>query len=147
MCSVLVGEADHRAVGCGTCRTAGIGEQHQCRQPGCFGLVGHQLDEDPAETDGLRRQIDTAQVVARCRCVSFVEDEVDGGEHGSETVGKLRVPWDAVRGVVVAQLAFGSHDPRMAQRRWGAIEPASPSSNSLDGGARNRRFGLLEIVG
>lgn len=43
--------------------------------------------------------------------------------------------------------SIDSSAPRMAQRRWGAIEPASPSSNSLDGGARNRRFGLLEIVG
>ncbi len=55
--AVLVGEADHRAVGRGAGRAAGLGEQHQGEQADRLGLVGHELDEHPAEADRLARQV------------------------------------------------------------------------------------------
>ncbi len=75
--AVLVGEADHRAVGGGAGRPPGFGEQHEGEQADRFGLVGHELDEHPPEADRLAREVDAGEAVAGGRGVPFGEDQVD----------------------------------------------------------------------
>ena len=75
--AVLVGEPDQRPVGGGAGRLAGFGEQHQREQADGFGLVGHELDEDPAEPDRLAREVDAREGIAGLGGVPFGVDEVD----------------------------------------------------------------------
>ena len=55
--AILLGQPDHRAVRVRPGFAPRVREQHECEQSHRFGLVGHQLDEHPTETDGLRREI------------------------------------------------------------------------------------------
>jgi hypothetical protein len=45
--AVLVGEEHHRPVGCRACGASRLGEQEQREEAECFGLVGHQVREQP----------------------------------------------------------------------------------------------------
>ena len=151
--AVLVGESDHRAVRVGAGGSAGVGEQHEGEQAGRFGFVGHQLDEDAAESDGLGGEVDSCQLVAGGGGVAFGEHEVDRGQDGVEPVRELGVAWDPVGGVVVAELAFGADDP-LGDRRFGddegvgdlgGIQAAEESQGERDlGVGRQRRVAAQE---
>jgi len=74
-------------------------------------LVGHQRGEHGREADRLR-----AQLAPRRRPVAGVEDEVDGGVHRPESVGKKvlgrHAEWDAC----VADLPLRAHEPLRERR-------------------------------
>ena len=78
--AVLVGEQHELAVTEPGLATRVV-EQHHREQAVRLGLVGHQLDERPAEPQRLRREVGPA-------AVALVEDEVHDGEHGGEPVGE-----------------------------------------------------------
>ena len=121
--AVLVGEPDQRPVGGGASRLPGFGEQHQREQADGFGLVGHELDEDPAEPDRLAREVDAGEGIAGLGRVPFGVDEVDGREHRVQPVGKLGGTGHAVGRVVVAQLPLRADDP-LGERGLGQEEGA-----------------------
>ena len=125
----------------------GFGEQHEGEEADGFGLVGHELGEHASEADGFTREVDAGEAVAGGRGVPFGVDEVDRGQHGVEPVGQLGGGRDAVGGVVVAQLAFGAHDP-LGERGLGdekgagdlgGVEPAEEAQRERDLGVGGER--------
>ena len=75
------------------------------------------------------------------------EDEVDRGEHGTEPVRQFGRPGNAVRGVVVAELALGPDDPLRHRglgdderaRDLGGVEPAEQTQREGDLRVRMQR--------
>jgi len=104
--AVLVGETDHRPIAIRAGGSSSVGEHHQGEQADRFGLVGHELDEHPGQPDRFGREVGAHQFCARGRRVAFGENDRDGGEHHIEAVWQLGGAQDAIRRVVVSQLAF-----------------------------------------
>ena len=50
-------------------RATGLGQQQQRQQPDRLGLVGHQLDQQAGQADGLGAQVVAHEVVAGRRAV------------------------------------------------------------------------------
>ncbi len=61
---VLLGQRDERAALGRACRPARLGQEHEREEPRRLRLVGQQLVEQAAETDGLRGQIGVVKVGA-----------------------------------------------------------------------------------
>ena len=94
--AILVAEEDHRVVR--ESRVAPrVVDEHQREQPVHLGLVGHQLGERAAEPDRLRSEVASP-------AVALVEDQVDDGEHGGQSIGEQMGRRDAKR--IPAALIF-----------------------------------------
>ena len=114
--AVLIGEADERPVGGGAGRPPCVGQQHQRQEAVRLGLVGHELDQQPAEPDGLVAQLATDEGVTGGGGVALVEDEVDHGEHRPQPGRQLGVGRHPVGDVVGADLLLGPHQPLRHRR-------------------------------
>ncbi len=120
---LLVGQRHQRAVGGGARRTPGLDEQHEREQAQHLRLVGHELDQEPAEADRFGAEVLADQPVARTRRVALGEDEVDDGQHGAQPVGQLGLVRHPVGDPRVADLALGPDNP-LRHRRLGHQEGA-----------------------
>ena len=101
--------------------TARLFEEHQRQQPDRLGLVGHQVDQQPAETDSLLGQLLADQPFTRASGVALVEDQVDDGENGREAVRQVGLFGDPVGDTGVSDLALGPHQS-LGHRRLGDQE-------------------------
>src|ERR1700730_9483139 len=80
--AVLVSEQDEFAVR-GRARGASrLDEQHEREQSHDLRFVGYELDQEASEADGLHAKLLADKAVTRTRRVTFVEDEIDDGQHG-----------------------------------------------------------------
>jgi hypothetical protein len=62
--AVLVREEHDAPVGGHAGRATGLGQQQQRQQPDRLGLVGHQLDQQAGQADGLGAQVLAYEIVA-----------------------------------------------------------------------------------
>ena len=124
---ILVGERHEVAAGGRPGRAARLDEQHQREQPQDLRLVGHELGEQPAETDGLGAQVGADELRSRAGRVALVEDEVDDGQHGLQPAGEVGRGGDAVRDLA----RRGSCPwPGPAAAPWSAPAPGRPRAIS-----------------
>ena len=79
--AILVGERDQGSVRAGTCRQAGLGEQHQGEQAGYLAIAGQQTVQEPGEADRLAGEITAGELGSGSRRVALVEDEVQHLQH------------------------------------------------------------------
>jgi hypothetical protein len=77
---VLVGE-QHEILTGEPGPPAGVVDHHQCEQPVCLRLVGHERGEHSPQADGFGAEVDPATV-------ALVVDQVDDGKHRIEAVWK-----------------------------------------------------------
>jgi hypothetical protein len=73
--AVLLRQWHQVAVGCGACRAAGVGEEHQCRQACGFGVVGQQAVQQPGEPDRLGGEYPRGQAVGQQESVAVGGDQ------------------------------------------------------------------------
>ena len=88
-----------------------IVEEHQCQEPGDLGLIGEQLDHDPAQPDRLGRELAPDDGFPRRRGVTLVEDQVQDAQDPVESLGQQVERRHPVRDARVADLSFGAHEP------------------------------------
>jgi hypothetical protein len=55
--AIVLGQGNERALRGGAGVGAGLFEEHQCHLPFGLGLARHELDEQPAEPDGLAGEL------------------------------------------------------------------------------------------
>ena len=68
--TVLLGEWNQVAVGAGTRRAAGIGEQHEGEQPGHLAVIGEPLVQLTGQPDRLGAELDPRSARAPSwRCI------------------------------------------------------------------------------
>src|SRR5689334_17601281 len=87
--AVLLVEECRLAVGSNARLAPRVVEEEQRQEAGNFGLVGHQLGEEPAEADRLVAEVVANQVVATRRGVALIEDEVYDRENGIQALRQL----------------------------------------------------------
>ena len=104
--------------------TPRIGQQQQPEQSDDLGLVGHQLCEQPGQTNRLGAQIGPDEGRPAARGVALVVDEVEHGQHRPQPVGQVGTLGHAVGDVRVSDLALRPHDA-LRHRRLGHEERAS----------------------
>ena len=107
--AVLVLE-QHQLVAVHTRRAAGVVGEHQGEQAADLALVGHQGEQDPAQPDRLRREVDATPV-------ALVEDQVDHGQHHREAVGQQVVRRDPERDRGPGDLLLGPGEPALHRLR------------------------------
>ena len=91
-------------------RASGIVQHEQGQETEDLRLVRHQLDEHPRDAHGLLAQIASYQRLAARGRVALVVDEVQHGQHASETVGELVIRRHAVGDARQLDLALGPHE-------------------------------------
>jgi hypothetical protein len=104
-------------------RWASAGEQHEREEALGFGFVGHEVDEQPAESDRFGAEVVAHECVAAARGVALVEHEVDRGQDGAQSVREIDIAWHSVRDSGVSDLGFAADDP-LGHRRLGHEERA-----------------------
>ncbi len=115
--AVLRLEDDELAARPGARRAPRFLQQRQRQQPHRLGL-GQQLDDEPAKTDRLGREIGTCQRVAGRGRIAFVEDQVDDAQHARQPraeLGALRAPCRESAGGT--DLRLGADDSLRQRRR------------------------------
>jgi hypothetical protein len=79
--TVLLAEGHELAARRDACRAPGLGEEHQCQQPGHLTVVRHEGTDQASEPDRLGGQVVTYGIgVGAGRQVALVEDEEEDGE-------------------------------------------------------------------
>ena len=106
---VLFGENDEIPLCVRPCCASRIGQQHQREKPQHLGLVRHQSGQEPAEPNGLGREVGPPEIVTGTGSVSLVEDEVNHGEHSGYALGQITVVGHPVRDACIADFAFCAH--------------------------------------
>ena len=87
--AVLLVQRDEPAEGADAGRLAGLGEQHECEQPGDLGGVEHRLPEQAREVDGLAREVGVPGRSAGGRVVRLGEHHVEDVEYGGQPISRL----------------------------------------------------------
>jgi hypothetical protein len=118
-------------------------EQHQREQAEDLGLVGHQLREDPGESDGLAAQLPADQRVAGRGGVALVEHQVQHGQHRLEPFRKDIAGRHPVGDPGVPDLAFRP-DQALGHGRLGYQEGPGDlrGPEAAQGAQRQRHLGL-----
>ena len=83
---------------------AGVVQEHHRQQPVNLGLVRKQFGQRAAQPDCFRRQL-----VATA--VALIEDQVNDGENGVETLAEQVNRWHAKRDCRSFDLSLGPHQP------------------------------------
>ena len=120
---VLVVEQHEIAVAVGARLAPRVLQQHEGEESGRLRLVGHEPARQPGEPDGFAAELAALQRVAAGRRVALVEDEIQGREHGGESLGQRVVGRHAEGDGGVADLALGAHQA-LGDRRLGQEEGA-----------------------
>ena len=107
---ILIGQQHHRSVGCDARSPPGVGEQQQRQESQHFALVGHQVGEQPGQPDGFEAEVLAHQRLSCGRGMALVEHQVDDGQDGSQTIGKLGLAGDSIRKAGRLDLLLGPHD-------------------------------------
>jgi hypothetical protein len=80
--TILPVEGDQFAARRNPGRPAGLGEEHQCQEPGDLTVLGHDGVKKASEPDRLGSQVVTYGIRIRPgRQVALVEDEEEDGEY------------------------------------------------------------------
>jgi hypothetical protein len=86
---VLVGQRDQRPIGERAGRAPGVGQQHQCQQPGDLAVRGQQAVQPAGQPDCFHRQRRHGQLVADAGRVALAENQVEDLQHGTQPLGPL----------------------------------------------------------
>jgi hypothetical protein len=103
--AVLILERDEVAGRVHACGSPRVGEQQQREQPERFGLVGHELREQPGEADRLLAQVAPHRQLPARGAVALGVEEVDHAQDTGEALGEQLVRRHAERDRGVGDLA------------------------------------------
>jgi len=109
--AILLGEQHEIAIARHTSRAPRVDEQHEREKAHCFGFVRQQLHDEAAEAGRFNAEVVANQPIAGCRCVAFVEDQVDNSENGAYATRKILCIGHPIGNGGVADLALRSNEP------------------------------------